>query len=301
MNRNKSVIMRDDSPLPRSSRRSLATRASHARAVFVLALGAVLCLFPHVANADAARVKFLSDKLKSDDFRVRTNAVLALGATDDDAAVSPLCSALSDSSEVVRQASAVAMKRLNRSSSVMCLQNRASIETSSKVKVEIARAVEAIGGGSEGDSDPDAIKENPSAKYYVALSSIGNSTTRTQTEVDAIVRRAMKQKLESSGTIQLAPPKETPTAARATLSKRKMNGFYLAVAVDRFDYSNGNLRVKVKVGVFSYPNKSLIGNFDRGATKEGVRNPDKSSEDALLEYAAERVAEEFSQNASAFL
>ena len=67
------------------------------------------------------------------------------------------------------------------------------------------------------------------------------------------------------------------------------------------NYSNGNLRVKVKIGVFSYPGKSLIGNVDKTLTKEGVSSGDKSSEDQLMDLTAGRASEDFAQNASAFL
>lgn len=255
------------------------------------------------ARADEARVKFLADKLKSDDFRVRTNAALALGATNDDLAVDPLCGALSDSSEVVRQASAVALKRLNRQSSVPCLKARAEVETNEGVKIQISRALDALGssgdsgGGGGGD---DKIKENPSAKYYISLSSVANSTGRPQGEVEGIVLKAIKAKLEGAGTVQLAPSKETPDDAKKKMSERKMKGLYLAIAIDRFDYSNGNLRVKVKLGVFTYPGKSLVGNVDKGVTKEGVSPTDKSSEDQLMELAASFASEQVAQNASAF-
>ena len=60
---------------------------------------------------------------------MRTNAALALGATNDDAAVPPLCGGLDDPSDVVRQAVAVALKRLARPSSRDCLQRHAGVET----------------------------------------------------------------------------------------------------------------------------------------------------------------------------
>ena len=101
--------------------------------------------------------------------------------------------------------------------------------------------------------------------------------------------------------MQLAPTKETADSAKETMKKRKMSGFYLAIAVDKFDYSNGNLRVKVKIGVFTYPGKSLLGNVDKALTKEGVSSGDKSSEDQLLDMAAGLASEQFAQNASAFL
>ena len=273
-------------------------------AMFAAALaGTLVSVSPSTAHADADRVKFLADKLNSDDPRVRTSAALALGASNEDGAVDPLCGALKDSAEVVRQASAVAMKRLGRASAVPCLQARLENEGNDGVKIAIGRAIESIsaasgGGGGGGD---DKIKDNASAKYYISLSTIANSTGRSQPEVESVVVKAIKTKLEAAGTVQLAPTKETSDAAKETLKKRKMSGFYLAIAVDKFDYSNGNLRVKVKIGVFTYPGKSLLGNVDKALTKEGVSSGDKSSEDQLLDMAAGLASEQFAQNASAFL
>lgn len=264
-------------------------------------LSLIVLVSSHEAAADEERVKFLAEKLKSDDFRVRTNAALALGASNEDLAVDPLCGALSDGSEVVRQASAVALKRLGRSNSLGCLKARAAVETNDGVKTAITRAIEAVGAGGGSDPANDKVKENPNAKYYIALSTVSNSTGRAQPEVETIVLKAMRQKLEGAGTIQLAPAKETADAAKESMTKRKLKGFYLAVAVDRFDYSNGNLRVKVRIGVFTYPGKSLLGNVDKTLTKQGVSSGDKSSEDQMMELAAGLASEQFAQNASAFL
>jgi hypothetical protein len=280
-------------------------KAKMVRTALVVAAVVLAPFYSVTASADADRVKFLADKLSSDDPRVRTSAALALGASNDDGAVDPLCKALGDSTEVVRQASAVAMKRLGRSAAVPCLRARLDKESNDGVKIAIERAVESIsagsGGGGGGGGSDDKVKDNPSAKYYIALSTIANSTGRSQPEVESVVVKAIKAKLEAAGTIQIAPTKESAETAKDTLKKRKMNGFYLAVAVDKFDYSNGNLRVKVKIGVFTYPGKSLLGNVDKTLTKEGVSSGDKSSEDQLLDMAAGLASEQFAQNASAFL
>jgi hypothetical protein len=280
-------------------------KAKMVRTALVVAAVVLAPFYSVTASADADRVKFLADKLSSDDPRVRTSAALALGARNDDGAVDPLCKALGDSTEVVRQASAVAMKRLGRSAAVPCLRARLDKESNDGVKIAIERAVESIsagsGGGGGGGGSDDKVKDNPSAKYYIALSTIANSTGRSQPEVESVVVKAIKAKLEAAGTIQIAPTKESAETAKDTLKKRKMNGFYLAVAVDKFDYSNGNLRVKVKIGVFTYPGKSLLGNVDKTLTKEGVSSGDKSSEDQLLDMAAGLASEQFAQNASAFL
>ena len=279
-------------------------------ALFAATLAATLVslsLCPRVAHADADRVKFLAEKLGSDDPRVRTSAALALGASNEDGAVDPLCGALKDSAEVVRQASAVALKRLGRASAVPCLKARLDNEGNEGVKIAIGRALESIGagsgggGGGDGGGEDNKIKLNKDAKYYISLSTIANSTGRAQTEVEKIVVKAMRAKLEAAGTVQLAPTKESADEAKSTIKSRKMSGFYLAVAVDKFDYSNGNLRVKVKIGVFTYPGKSLLGNVDKALTKEGVSSGDKSSEDQLLDMAAGAASAQFAENASAFL
>jgi hypothetical protein len=274
----------------------------------VLAVLAALLLLgtPRVALADAERVKFLAEKLKDDDARVRTSAALALGASNEDLAVPPLCGALGDQADVVRQASAVALKRLSRTSSLGCLRDRMPLEASDTVKAAITRAIDWVtaNGSGEAPTPPpadDKIKENPAAKYYISLSSVANSTSRAQPEVETVVLKAVKAKLDAAGTVQLAPPKETADRARESMKKRKMSGFYLAIAVDRFEYAGGSLKVKVKIGVFSYPGKSLIGNVDKTLTKEGVSGVDKSAEDQLLDMAAGLAIEQFAQNASAFL
>jgi hypothetical protein len=287
----------------RVSGAGLLARITRGALLVAALMPTLVCSLPGTAHADADRVKFLADKLNSDDPRVRTSAALSLGASNEDGAVDPLCGALKDSAEVVRQASAVALKRLGRSSAVACLQSRLENESNDGVKIAIGRAIESLsaGSGGGGGGGDDKIKDNPSAKYYISLSTIANSTGRSQPEVESVVVKAIKSKLEAAGTVQLAPTKETADSAKETMKKRKMSGFYLAIAVDKFDYSNGNLRVKVKIGVFTYPGKSLLGNVDKALTKEGVSSGDKSSEDQLLDMAAGLASEQFAQNASAFL
>ncbi len=266
------------------------------RAVWLVALGVLLVA--SLAMADS-RTSFLIDRLRyppasgqADDYRVRTNAALALGATNDDAALSPLCDALGDPSDVVRQAVAAALKRLARSSSLGCLRSRAVSESNSSVKLQITRAIESI--ESSGSSDQGRPVAN--AKYYVALSSVTNNTGRPQSDVERVVIGAIKSKLDSLGGYQLAPPSESADSARAAIAKRKLKAFYLSILVDKFDYSDGNLRVRVKVAVFTYPGKDLRGEVPAGLTQGGVRPGDHSAEENLMTMAAGRAAELFAQN-----
>lgn len=251
------------------------------------------------------RVQFLSDRLhypplagQIDDFRVRTNAALALGATNDDGAVSPLCGGLDDPSDVVRQAAAVALKKLGRSSAVDCLKRRAEVEPRQPVKLEIQRALAALdsGGGAAGGGGGATPAFVDGARYYVALSPVNNATSRPTPDIERVVKDAIQARLAQLGGYQLAPAGESNAAAKAAIAKRKLKGYYLGIGVEKFDYSDGNLRVRVKIAVFSYPGRDLRGEVPAGATLPGARPGDRGAEDQLLTVVAGQAAELFAQN-----
>jgi hypothetical protein len=232
---------------------------------------------------------------QADDFRVRTNAALALGATQEDEAVPPLCSGLDDPSEIVRQAVAVALKRLARPQSADCLRKRVAVESNPAVKLQIQRALEAIDAG-PAPAPVDAPPQVPGAKYYVSVSPVANATSRSAAEVERVVRDAIVAKLGQLREYQLAPRGEKGDAAKAVVAKRNLKGYYLGVSVEKFDYSDEGLRVRVKIAVFSYPARDLRGEVPAGATLPGVRPGDKAAEDQLMGVVAARAAELFAEN-----
>lgn len=281
-----------------SRTRSLAIRA------LVFSLASLFALTAASVGLADGRLEFLAERLKfppaagqPDDFRVRTNAALALGATDDDDAIAPLCAALSDPSEVVRHAAAVAMRRLARASSLACLRKRVAVEMSASVKSQLERtigAIEASAGAGAAPTGPAPYVAG--AKYYVSISPVANYTARSTNEIEHRVREAIASKLGQLGDYQLAPTGESNDAAKAVIAKRKLKGFYLAVSVEKLDYSDGNLRVRMKVAVFSYPGKDLRGEVPAGATLPGARPGDRGAEDELIALVAGRAAELFAQN-----
>ena len=264
----------------------------------------VITLAARPAEAQAERVPFLSDKLRDPDFRVRTNAALALGATDAETAVDPLCGALGDSTDVVRQASAAALQRLNKKKALGCLGERAKVETNETVRSQIAKALAAIGATGQGDGgggSPSATpRENADAKYYVQIAQIVNRTDRPTNEVEPLVRAAVMQKLDSLGVFQVAPAQETIPAAKTAMAKRKLKtGFYLNVSIAPISYAGG-VRAQVSVAISSYPGKSLKGELSASSTGGGSKG-DTSVENAVIERAAASAIGTFGQNVEQLL
>jgi len=251
----------------------------------------VLVLVTSVALADD-RIAFLAERLRTaDDFRVRASAALALGNTNDDAAVPPLCTGIDDASDIVRKAVALALGRLKRSSGLVCLKRRSAVEKDSSVKLQIDRAIDQIqAGGSGGGGAPVA-----NAKYYVALSSVSNGSSRSQADVDRIIQGAIKAKLAQIGGYDFAPPGESVAAAKDAIAKRSLKGYYLAIKLDKFDYSDGSLHVKIRMAVSSYPGKDIQGDMSKGGSIPGAHAGDTASEDQLMAAIAGSAADSFAQ------
>lgn len=275
------------------------------RTAFLFMLLALAMLVPGVARADS-RTAFLAERLKADDFRVRANAALALGATDDDAAVQPLCGALSDGNEVVRSSAAAALKRLGKGAGLGCVKARLAIETADSVKLQLTRAVEtlqtapqAVGTSTQsvGAVPPDAPpKLIPGAKMYVSVAPITNNTGRPQPEIERVVGGAVRAKLEELG-IQVAPKVETPDAARKVMADRHMSkGFYLSVVVKPFNTSSG-IGVAMDMSIATYPGRGIIATVPGSASSGSAKAGDHGTEDGLMTAVAQSLVVTFNKNA----
>src|SRR6478736_3225616 len=131
--------------------------------VLSLGLGVFLatCFFSAAALAD---VDYFIDQLtNATDFRVRTQAALALGASEDKAAVSPLCNALDDTNDTVRSAAAAALGRLKNPKGLPCLKAHLG-ESSPSVLSVIDRSAKSLAGGKSGKPPPPG----PNDTFYVA-------------------------------------------------------------------------------------------------------------------------------------
>ena len=239
---------------------------------------------PALAEDTADLDRLVQNLAKGSDFRIRTQAALALGASKSPRAVEPLCTGLADPNATVRSASAAALGRLRLGGSE-CLQKRLVGEVSDTVKSAIQKALDPVFG--------------PESKYYVAIGKVSDKTGRSSDEIDAIVHGAMARAASELPLFVVAPAGETlPDAKRRLTGHGKVKPVFLAPRVPPPDYSNGNLTVRIEIAMFSYPDKSLLGSFTTKLTQQGVTSPDKDTENELIRDTAERALEKFTQAAA---
>lgn len=270
--------------LPKPSSRSpLSLRTVLARLVS-LTLSLVLVVTPSLAFA--GKVDDLAKQLASDDYRVRTQAALTLGATGDGAAVKPLCSAVSDSNQTVRLAVVAALGKLGKEDGAACLKKAKGSESDKDVKAAIDKALEKIALG----GDPPLPRSG--AKYYVAIQ-VTNKTGRPNLEVEGIVRRSMQEKLLANSACAVAPRDENAAQATAVTKKSKLTGYLLIASVEPFDYAGGNLKVQLKVTMWTYPERSLKAEFSPWLKMQGASKGDTKGETQLLQMTGGAAVDSF--------
>jgi hypothetical protein len=261
------------------------------RACEVAVLLALLALAAPSAAADA--VAKMIERLKNhDDFRVRTQAALALGAAKSKRAVAPLCAALDDDSATVRAAAAAAIGRLGQGGAD-CLERRRRSETSASVKTVIDKAL------AQSRTGGDVLGITKATKFYVAIGTTTDKTRRKKGQgVHDIVRAAIQEAAQTLDGYVLAPDGESKADAEKLLKNHKrLRAFLLWPKVDPPKYAGQNLTVRLELAIFTYPAKSLKGTLAKKLTMTEVEPGDTESEDELIKTAAMRAFEEFSKHA----
>jgi hypothetical protein len=264
------------------------------RALTTFLFAMAVLLLARASWADP-RTTVLAEQLKSDDYRVRTQAALALGASGDEAAIKPLCDALVDSNAAVKTAAAAALGKFNKPASLKCLEGAISKETLPAVKSTMQKSIDGLKATASAPAAPPAPGKD--AKYYVALD-ITNKTSRPASEVEAIVRAAMQSKLLSKTGYAVAPKGETVAQGGQIVKSKKLKGFILMATVEAPVYSGGSLSVKLSVAMATYPDKSIQGSFSPKLTQSNTPSSDPKSEESLFKLCAESAIESFVKVAS---
>jgi len=244
---------------------------------------------PAAAAPNASEVSELAKRLRtSDDFRVRTQAALALGATADGRAVPALCDGLKDPNAAVRSAAAAALGRTGPQG-ISCLRNQAGVEQVKNVQVAIEGALKILA--------PPKPTITDSTKYYVAIAEVTNGTTRSTPELQAVVRKSLEKYFSKLAGVIVAPASETPEQAKALLAKHPRVKPLCVWPKVTIAYERGDLKLKVDLSLLTYPGKAFRGSVSRSLTMPEVGSPDRSAEDELIDMASGALAPDVEQQA----
>lgn len=256
----------------------------------VLLTVVLACVGTGVLHAQSSNVGELVRKLKeSQDFRVRTQAALALGATASSSAVEPLCAALADTNTTVRAASAAALGRLALGGR-QCIEKSLAGETNPEVQEVLKRALSRLA--------PKAPTFGPAAKFYVSVGDVTNQTKQSPVELNRAIRSALSKHFAQIASFAVAPEGETSEQATQVLAKHPgVGGIYVWPKVSA-NYAQGSLTLKVELSLFSYPGKAYKGSMSKNLTMPDVPKFDPAAENELLEMALERLAPDLERNAS---
>ena len=238
----------------------------------------------------AESVPSLSKKLvSSDDFRVRTQAALALGASDSGKAVDPLCKGLDDSNETVRAAAAAALGKLGKGGK-SCLSRRLGRESSANVKKMIKKAVGLVDLAAAGPA------LSPSTRYYIAVGK--THALGTGKDVDGTLQSALRKAAAPGRGYVVATPGENAEAAQRRLRKFPSViglSFEPSVIVQR---DGRNITVRLVLLIQQYPQGGSIGRVERSAGFTTTQNLSDEKRDELVERLCKEAMREFDRLAA---
>lgn len=246
-----------------------------------------------IAHAEGKLDELIQQLKESDDFRVRTQAALALGVSKETAAVQPLCGALGDKHEAVRGASAAALGKLSKVEGIGCLKERAAKESNGVVKSQISKSIKAL----EAIAKAGEKAEIPAnAKWYISLGKINNKTSRSDDELEKMLRAVFSSKLQGMDGYAMAPRGEKSEAAKKILKQKKLKGFEFQITAEPPAYDGSKVQIALRVMITSYPGKDIKAASSPKISQDGVRKQDTAIEDQLLKLLIEDSIEKFDKS-----
>ena len=230
---------------------------------------------PAWASSADPRIAYLSRQLRTGkDVRVRAQAALVLGQSEEVSALAPLCDGLLDSSEVVRGAAARALEELSELGGLPCLE-RARNDRDPSAQAAVRRALGKL---------VELRDRRP--WLYIALRPVKLAPTMEQPLAELTETRLRRQ-LNQLGA-RLAPADEPRTSAKRVLANQKMSGFSLVPEL----LEHGEKGLRMRVLCLSYPDERLLGQVEVKAT--GGRPADLVK--ALVPRAVSEVAGIFEES-----
>ncbi len=247
---------------------------------------------------------------RSNDFRVRVQAALALGKTRDASAESSLERALSDRNPAVRAAAATALGQLGDMQALNALR-RAQRDSSRDVRLQAERAIAALrskdaprfasaGAPPDGASEYyPPIRTVPSAddvswrgvRYVMMLGDMRDRSERKSNEFATSLREAVDKRLRELGQIAVFQVSVPRTAAvereirRRALPKIRIEGSVVR-GVRRVGAHELSVRCEVSFMLLDEPDRILRGILRGAATGVGIRRSNSTELEERLSHQA---------------
>jgi hypothetical protein len=231
-----------------------------------------------VAAADA-RTDFLIRMLSSSaQFRVRTQAALALGGQQSASAVTQaLAKALSDEHPAVRAASAASLGRLKDPAAVAALRS-AQNDKDSSVRQAVKVALDALGSGSTAVAASSSSSSSSASKgytpsvpatFYVGVGLPGSQVGLSGPALRDLRAHVVQQVTQMEG-VRLAPENEDKKAAAKVIGSAKLVGYYVDSSVTKVESKpDGSVRAQVSVVIGTYPGRDIRAMLSGAATVSG--------------------------------
>jgi hypothetical protein len=161
-------------------------------------LAVIAFLFVSSVGVASPSLHELTEKLESDDFRVRVSAALELGKLSDPNAVDPLVAALGDPNASVRAAAAAALEQLGDASALPALKER-RLDRSDAVRRAVRSAI-------------ITLEQPPSSrptKVLVQIGAMRNQTSVKGGAIEAELEQESRKKLDELPGIEVLTDKDS--------------------------------------------------------------------------------------------
>jgi len=258
----------------------------------VVALALTLAASAARAGGDATATA-IRELATNSDFRVRTQAALSLGGSDDVKAVDPLCRALDDTKAAVRAAAAAALGKLGKGGEA-CLSEHETKETTDSAKVAIQKAIGALRAAS-GVSAECVI--DAKTRYYISIGKTVDNTQRKKSKVPELVRSALTKALLRQKGFCIGPDGENKAGYQKRISgKTQIRGLLLSPKIQAAEYQDDAVTVRFEIAILTFPEKALKGMIPVKLTQQGAVKKSEQAEDELFRLAVDRAVEKLLKN-----
>ncbi len=234
---------------------------------FSLALLLATSVAVSTARGDGRLTYLVRQLEKASDPRLRAQSALLMAATQDPAAVQPLCKALEDPSDIVRSSSARALEQLGESSAQGCLKAHEH-DASPDVQTAVKRAIAAL-----------TVKK---PELYISLLPVQVKSAKVGADMVKLAEDRLRAKLSSIGSL-FAPADEPKNAARSVIKGKGLKGYALKVELE--DTPTGGLRMRVLC--WTYPDQALQGQVEVKASGGGTADLIRALAPKAIQDAAE--------------